>query len=332
MDSINNFFEFKYKFVLGRIRSFFSSKTILNKFLFVTHAGSEDWILGAKARRLSRNFTGDSDVLYTGEFKNMPKVSGAFFLHQNYFAKALRYNPHLRESRNIVMFTHPQWNKFYSRNHIAYALQSAYHVVCLNSSVKEELQSIGVPAEKISIFHMASDPSVFSIKAPDKTNTVGFCCYYSERKNPELIYDLVFAMPHCNFILIGQNWQNYPKFNELLAAANFTYYGDEDYSKYPELYAKMNVFVSASHLEGGPVPLLEAMMCNIVPVSSTTGFCPDIITHGENGYLFDSENDGAAVVSGLIDKALHLNVDVRNDVVSHSWENYGKKIYDLAMS
>ena len=29
------------------------------------------------------------------------------------------------------------------------------------------------------------------------------------------------------------------------------------------------------------------MMSNCVPVASKTGFCPDIINHGQNGFLFD---------------------------------------------
>ena len=60
---------------------------------------------------------------------------------------------------------------------------------------------------------------------------------------------------------------------------------------YPDLYSKMDVFVSPSILEGGPVPILESMMSNCVPVASKTGFCPDIINHGQNGFLASSQEE-----------------------------------------
>jgi glycosyltransferase involved in cell wall biosynthesis len=70
------------------------------------------------------------------------------------------------------------------------------------------------------------------------------------------------------------------------------------------------------------------MLCNVVPVASNTGFCPDLIKHGENGFLFDS-TDPAEKVIDLINKAYQLKNSVREAALPHSWENYGKKIFSL---
>ena len=110
---------------------------------------------------------------------------------------------------------------------------------------------------------------------------------------------------------------------------NFTYHEDRPYEEYPSLYREMDVFVSPSFLEGGPVPLLEAMLSNIVPVASNTGFCPDLIEVGKNGFLFDPYKDTSEYVAGLIRQALQLSGDIRQYAVPHSWENYGEEIYAL---
>lgn len=329
---ILDFFQFKWKYCINKLLSFKRKFSSTNKFLFVSHTGSEDWILGAKARRLSKYFDGDSEAIFSDQFKNLPKAPGYFFLHQKYYAKALRYNPFLKKANCIVMFTHPEWNKYYSKSHAYYTLINAANIVCLNSNMADELIKLGIPEKKISVYHLASNPEFFQPKEKREGKTVGFCCYYSNRKNPELIYNLVMGMPDQNFILVGKNWENFPRFNQMLNAPNFTYYDDRPYEEYPSLYQKMDVFVSPSFLEGGPVPLLEAMLSNIVPVASNTGFCPDIVKHGENGYLFDPHSDNFEHIKSLVLDALKLEEDVRKDVAAHSWENYGHKIYQLYQS
>lgn len=329
---LKDLFEFKWKYLVQKVTSFFRKSKESDNYLFVTHEGTRDWILGAKAMRLSRNFLMDSEAVFSPKFKNLPDAPGYFFLHQKYFAKALRYNPFLKDRKCIVMFTHPEWNKFYSKSHALYTLKKAYKIVCLNKDVKRQLVEIGIEETKIEVFHLASNPGFFQPKVKRGNKTVGFCCAYYERKNPELVFNLVTKMPHLNFILIGRGWGEYPKFNILNELPNFTYFDDLDYEEYPEKYRQMDVFCSPSFLEGGPVPLLEAMLSNIVPVASNTGFCPDIIKPGENGYLFDPINDPVEKVSEYIEEAFKIDTNIRKYVEDYSWEQYGNKLTQLFKS
>jgi glycosyltransferase involved in cell wall biosynthesis len=175
---------------------------------------------------------------------------------------------------------------------------------------------------------MASDTEMFTPKIRDGKGAIGFCMAYYKRKNPELIIELVKRMPDKEFILIGINWEKYERFDELVSYSNFKYYANIQYEKYPELYHKMDVFVSPSHLEGGPVPLLEAMLCNIVPVASNTGFSPQLIENGKNGFLFNSTDPVNNVIE-LIRKAYDIKISVREAAEPHSWKNYGLKIGEL---
>jgi glycosyltransferase involved in cell wall biosynthesis len=324
-----DFKKFKWKYVLSvLIGKYYKPKKRNCDYLFVVHSGSRNWILGSKARKLQANSKLKGRDHYSDNFKNIPKAEGFFFLHQKYFARSIRYNPHLFSSKLIVMYTHSEWNKWYSPRHIAYVLNFAHYIICLNSDVRKELISFGIPEHKIIIMHLGSDPELFTEKVRSGYGAVGFSMAFGPRKNPEMVATLIKKMPHRKFILIGPNWTKFLEDREVIDLPNFTYYDNVPYELYPEVYHKMDVLVSTSNLEGGPVPILEAMLCNLVPVASRTGFCPDLIQNGVNGFLFDIDAKSEEIAE-LIENAFKLESNTRQGVVQHSWENYSKSIAEL---
>jgi glycosyltransferase involved in cell wall biosynthesis len=141
------------------------------------------------------------------------------------------------------------------------------------------------------------------------------------------LLELLELLPHRQFTLVGRHWERYALFERMKMAANFRYL-TVPYREYPRYYAEFDVFLSMSTLEGGPIPLLEAMMANAVPVSSYTGFGPDLIRHGENGYLFPPDAQ-AEEVADLLEAAFTLEADVRASVVEYSWDNFSRMIVNL---
>ena len=112
--------------------------------------------------------------------------------------------------------------------------------------------------------------------------------------------------------------------------ANFTYYHDEPYETYPDLYNNIDVFISPSTLEGGPVPVLEDMLSNCFPIASKTGCCPDRISDGKNGFLVDIDADYSEVIK-LIKLAESKTIDVRQTALDNSWKNCSQKIDRLVL-
>ena len=225
------------------------------------------------------------------------------------------------------MFTHPNWTFSFSQTHVIWCLNKADKVICLNSSVQKELIQAGLKAEKTELIHIASNPDFF-YPHERTVGSVGFCSAFGERKNPEMVYKLVKNMPERHFYMIGRYWDQYEKYKELISLPNFTYFDNEEYEKYPDLYNKIDIFISPSTLEGGPVPVLEAMLSNCFPIATKTGFCPDVINHGQNGFLFDTDANYKEVI-GLIEQADSKTVDVRATAMEYSWENCSKKIDQL---
>ncbi|MDT7833088.1 glycosyltransferase family 4 protein [Flavobacteriaceae bacterium S356] len=321
---------YKWKYLFAILRAKFLKKDEISDVSSITYVAREadkDWIFGAKVRRLA-TFSGlDAAPYFHDRLRDLPDSDGYFFVFHQYFYRAMRHNPQILNKKNIVMFTHPHWSFSFSKTHVIWCLNKADKVICLNSNVQKELIAAGLQADKTELIHIASNPDFF-YPHDRKTGSVGFCSAFGDRKNPEMVFNLVKHMPDRHFYMIGRYWDQYEKYEELIALPNFTYFDNEEYEKYPDLYNKIDIFISPSTLEGGPVPVLEAMLSNCFPIASKTGFCPDIIDHGKNGFLFDIDASYKEVMT-LIDEADTKDIDVRATALPYSWENCSKKLDTL---
>ncbi len=255
---------YKWKYLIAILQSKFiknKSNSELKTITYVAREADKDWIFGAKVRRLAKFSKLDASTYFHDRLRDLPDSDGYFFVFHQYFYRAIRHNPKILNKKNIVMFTHPNWTFSFSQSHVIWCLNKADKVICLNSSVQQELIAAGLQADKTELIHIASNPDFF-YPHERTTGSVGFCSAYGDRKNPEMVYNLVKHMPERQFYMIGRYWDQYEKYEELISFPNFTYFENEDYEKYPHLYNKIDIFISPSTLEGGPVPVLEAMLSN----------------------------------------------------------------------
>lgn len=291
--------------------------------VFVIYESTRGWILEAICKEIAAYFSGN--YCYHYSTSHLPPSKAYFFSHYALFPACLEQNSHIWNSKSIVWYTHPR-DIGISNDKLVYALSKATKVVSTCSQFVELLNSQGLSSEKTTFILGGADPEIFKPHQRFE-GAVGFCSAYQERKAPEKIFSIISMMPHRKFILLGRKWNEYEKFTELMNLPNLCYV-EAPYADYPTYYAQMDVFVSVSNLEGGPIPLLEAMMCNAVPVASKTGFAPDIITHGENGFLFDTDSSAEAICE-LIEKAFRIETDVRATVEHLTWKNFSLEIQKL---
>ncbi len=321
----------KWKYLFAILKShFYSRSKTVKKVVYIAREKDKDWIFGAKVRRLSRYSALDATVHYHNKLRNFPKADGYFFIYQNYFCRSIRSNPSILKKRNVVMFTHPNWSRKYSKTHVVWCLNKADVIICLNSNIKVYLIACGVKADLLQVLHIGTSSSFFHPHERGQGD-IGFCSAFHVRKNPDLILNIIKHMPDKTFHLIGRHWERYERFEELNALSNLIHHDAMPYESYPDLYSQLDVFVSTSLLEGGPVPILEAMMSNCVPVASKTGFAEDVIEDGTNGYLFDLEASHETVIP-LIEKALKLKGDMRPYVMPYTWQNCSKTIDSYFLS
>lgn len=306
--------------------------------VFVIDEGNRGWILDAICKEIAKYFSGNYHFSYAYYFpgKNfsshspnnlppLPKAKAYFFAHYSYFAVCLRLYPILWNRQSFIYYTHPKG--IMNDDQFAYMMNKSTKVICMCSQFAERLVNCGVNAQKVTYVLGAANPDMFPPHQRSGNGAIGFCTAYYPRKDPERILKIIKLLPHRKFILLGKDWEKYEKFAELIDLPNLSYV-QVPYSEYPQYYAAMDVFVSPAKLEGGPIPLIESMMCNVVPVASKTGFAPDIITHGENGLLFEIDSS-AEVICQLIEQAFEIKSDIRKTVENLSWKNFSLDIQKI---
>jgi glycosyltransferase involved in cell wall biosynthesis len=282
------------------------------------------WILNAICKELARHFMGYSvQLVHAGDI--LPRSRVYFFSHYMFYFKSLRQLTFSRLGRSYVFATHLESDKHgVSDRDVAGLLALSDGVICMNAALRDVLVGHGMPKHLSHVVLGAADRSIYTPHRRRPDGAVGFCSAFYPRKSPNRILDIVRLMPHRDFILLGRGWRSWARYDELAALPNFTYC-EPPYSDYPYWYAKMSVFCSVSVLEGGPIPLMESMFCNVVPVASRTGFAPDLIQHGRNGFLFEIDAPVMEICK-LIDSAFEIDGDV-DDIVSRcEWPCFANSI------
>lgn len=312
------YFKYLYSYLL-----FVFSRTKLKSdeynLVLVIPKDSAGWILEAICKEIVKYYSGNFFIAYS--IHNLPTATNYFFSHHIFFTDALKSNPILWGRNTIVFHTHEKLAQ--RKNELLFALNKASKVVCMNSSSVRSFIDMGFKSSKVDFVIAGADKDIFGFHERGN-GCVGFSTAYYERKNPDTILEIIKKMPNKNFLLLGKNWNLYPRYEELKSLQNLEIL-ELSYDKYPAQYARMDVFVSVSKLEGGPIPLIESMMSNVVPVVSNTGFAPDVIKSGENGFLFDPEESIDGIVS-LIEKACLSETNIRDTIIHYTWENFSKNI------
>ncbi|MRL69670.1 glycosyltransferase [Brevundimonas sp. SPF441] len=291
---------------------------------FITPRDSKGWILDAICREIGGRQEGAWEVVYG--LSSIPEARNYFFSHYWNYLDAIKKHTHILDGNVLVWYTHPR-DIPYSIDEQVVGFNKAHKVLFTCSEYRDLWLRRGVRPEKAVVILGGADPHLFLGHERRGGNVVGLSASFYERKNPDALLEVVSRMPERDFALVGRKWEEYSRFSELKALKNFTYI-QATYEQYPSLYREFDVFLSMAMLEGGPIPLIEAMMENVVPVASRTGFAPDLIDHGVNGYLFPV-GAGADVVAPLIDAAFSNRADIRRTVLPYSWDEFALAIHAL---
>lgn len=287
---------------------------------FVLSPRNRGWILEAVCRELAARLPHRSVI--STSIRRPPSARAYFFSHQSLFVRAAA---RVEGATNVVFFTHPSHRAEEAASFVE-TLGRASKIVSMSSVHAAALIEAGLPPGKVVVAIPGADPVRF---APHRRGQggIGFCTAYYERKEPGRIVDIVRASPTRPSVLLGRGWQGTAELEQLQRLPNFRYV-ETSYESYPRHYGAMDVFVSPARLEGGPIPLLESMMANVVPVASRTGFAPDLIRSGENGFLFDVDAPVDHIVE-LIQQAFALPADVRATVVDRTWDAFTTDVVAL---
>jgi glycosyltransferase involved in cell wall biosynthesis len=294
---------------------------------FIVNRKGRGWILDAICREIGSRQPASWKVVYHPE--PSPHARNVFFSHYALFNKHYveTHSSELTDQKIFVWYTHPREEDPVSVAKLLQTFEKATKIIFACESNRQIWINRGLAEDKTVVILGGADADLFTSHERGG-GVVGLSSSFYERKNPDILLEVVKLLPHRKFVLLGRNWNQYANFEELRAQANFRY-TSAPYRDYPAVYGSFDVFLSMSALEGGPIPLVEAMMSNAVPVASRTGFAPDLIRHGSNGFIFDLDATPAEIAE-LIESAFSLTGDVRATVERYDWNNFSAEIMKLA--
>jgi glycosyltransferase involved in cell wall biosynthesis len=296
-----------------------------------------NWIKEVKLRHPSNFKLWWVPSIYAGKRKlekyiraPIPKSKAYFFSYPTIFRFYLEKKPKKFINNSLVLYPHnePEMGSVFEQVDL---LNKAHKVYFYCKQDAENLVLNGLKKEKIVIANCAVDNDcVFDNKEIREQRTIILASKFGPRKGAELLPDIVKKLPDWNFIVMGRGWDNFLKQENLLNVPNFTYvqFNKKNRSKY---FSKAKIFLSLSNLEGGPVPLIESMALGVIPISTSTGFAPEFIKDGINGYLLPLKPDPDFVVSKIVsvDK---LSENPEISVALLTWDRIARLTYNDLLS
>jgi glycosyltransferase involved in cell wall biosynthesis len=139
---------------------------------------------------------------------------------------------------------------------------------------------------------------------------------FGPRKGLEILPSIVEALPEYNFTALGRGWEEFINTTSLKAARNFKHI-QLTKSTRNKHFSEAAIFLTLSNLEGGPVPLIEGIAMGCVPVATKTGFAPDIIRDGQNGFLLNIRPSVSEVCSKIMQAS---ELDQSKDSLGLTWD------------
>lgn len=127
----------------------------------------------------------------------------------------------------------------------------------------------------------------------DDSNRILFVGRMQSVKRPERMLALAVSLPDMEFHLFGEG----PLLNVLRASSpsNVTWHGYESNPK--TVWYRGDICIICSDDEGLPLTALEAMGRGIPVVATPVGQLPNLISHGQNGWLADSVESMANILT-----------------------------------
>lgn len=151
------------------------------------------------------------------------------------------------------------------------------------------------------------------------------------RKRPDLFVELARRMPHIRFVMIGKHPAASPVQKGNLPD-NVQMLGLVPKHHVRDLLAGCHALIFPSELEGLPNAVLEALAMGVPVLAQAKSSLPELIRHGENGWLLDVTRLDSWVdhIQGIVDWSdshrEQFRARVRNAIIhTHSWDTYAQK-------
>ena len=247
----------------------------------------------------------------------------SLFLHHR---PLLKYHERVDLARVRVFITHIDEREPLTESDFR-ILAKVHRIIFQNSNLLEWGVAKGLKRERCLVAHGAISQDTFypSQRLADSIYALisGEC---KERKNPEMIRDLISRRSELQFIIHGDGWI---EFFDRHTPTNLKIL-PFDKKQQAILMRNASALVTLSKNEGGPFPVLEALASGTPVLATDTGFCREIINQN-CGVILDKSST-LDEISKALDAVLKLKKDVYLSSLlpnDYSWEIFAERLYLL---
>lgn len=152
---------------------------------------------------------------------------------------------------------------------------------------------------------------------------VGDC---KPRKNPQLLSQVIKSCPEIYFVIHGKHWENFLDIKNKEEYPNVEYL-PFDKARNAALVREASLLLSLSQIEGGPIPILEALASGVRVICTDTGFARDIVG-AKQGVVLANEISVKEIVEILRDEFAQ-EPDNKQDLLlgKLTWKEMAEKLY-----
>jgi glycosyltransferase involved in cell wall biosynthesis len=128
--------------------------------------------------------------------------------------------------------------------------------------------------------------------------SVVFVGRLTNSKGVNALIDAMRDCPHESLVVVGDGPERRPLEEAARGCPNISFAGMVEHERATAFIAGAKMLVLPSHYEGQPNVIIEAMSLGVPVIATRVGAIPDLISHGESGWLFEP-GDVAALVSAI---------------------------------
>lgn len=239
--------------------------------------------------------------------------------------------------KRIVVNTHVGFklNNGFMTNIIKWTLNQSNKILVLTKGVKSSLLKIGIPEEKIEIYHYWVDQKIFTKQKNAKVRLnwsnkfiVLFVGRLVEVKGVRMICGLACQMKNITFAIAGSG----PLSEELKIKSsefpNIIFLGKVENKDLPPYYSAADLLLIPSKMieqeyeEGIPRVMIEALSCSLPVIATKTGGIPDVFSE-KIGFLVEDDLDSmTSAIKAYKDKEVLKRV-------SKNCREYALKLFSI---
>ena len=222
------------------------------------------------------------------------------------------------------------------RKMILWATKKAVMNITVSNALKEEMQKLGVPANKIEVLRNGVDLETFKI-LPElrKAKQTNFKQLVSvgnliELKGHHLVIEALKNLADIELTIVGEG----PMEGQLKQLAidcdvenRVNFVGYKTHQELVKLYNQADALILASSREGMPNVLLESMACGTPVLASSVGGAVEVVTSQPAGLLLEERSVKGLTngVTSLFQSMPRLE-ETRDHAEQFSWERTVKNL------